>query len=51
MAKKTLTLIIAMTILTSPLQAFGAPAGFQVYNEYEYEDSIYYRKTHEILRA
>ena len=43
MAKKALALMIAVTILISPLQAFGAPAGFSggVHNEYEYEEIVF----------
>lgn len=43
MMKKLITFFILMTLLMSPLQAFGAPSGFDggVNNEYEYEEIVF----------
>ena len=43
MMKKLMTFFILMTLLISPLQAFGAPSGFEggVNNEYQYEEIVF----------
>ena len=43
MMKKLMTFFILITLLISPLQAFGAPSGFDggVNNEYQYEEIVF----------